>query len=262
MGSYDEFDATHRVVAATDEAVPACKRALVARLSERAVELRVRVHPTERADVPEPVTDLQNVDPEAAEFGGDEAEFRVAFPEAEEVVEAVLAGTSDGGSLPVSTLYFAGDGLDAVVTSSTSNLHVGKLRCDDEGLLDRLPDHLAGIGVVVPAGPVIGWEADGSYFELDGPHLCVYAERPASIEDRATTTHACHDLTRLTAMEADARECRIELAWRGPESLVVRAIQVVFGRPPTELVVPPAEFDAVEAYLGRFLPESPSSVSN
>jgi hypothetical protein len=267
MGSYDAFEATHRVVATSDDAVASCKRTLASQLSERATEFRVFVHSTEWADAPGAVTALSGADPEKAEFAGDQKVLKNAFPDAEQIVEAVFAEMDDAGGFPVSALGFVGDGFAALLTASTSHLHVGKFRCNDSALADELSDALDGcadrdtesrarVGVVVPAGPSVGWEHDDTSLELDGPKLCVYDEQPASLEERATTSHTCHDLTRLTAMDADAADGRIELAWRDPVSVVGRGMQLVFGWPPTELHPPDEMFDAVESYPDPVIADS------
>lgn len=260
MDQYDEFEATHRIVATRGEGVTECKRTVISNLCDLATELRVVVHSTVREGVPEAATELDAVAPDRAAFGDDVTEREGRFPDAERVVDAVLAEMDDDGGLPVTALGFAGNGFEAVVTASTSHSHVGKFDCDDPGLLDDFSDAVAEVGAVVPDGPSIGWERGGTYFELDGPDLCVYAERPASAEERPFTTHSCHDLTRLTGVSADETRNRIALSWRDSNSLWERAIQALFGRPPAELVVPGDDFDAVEAYLGHFLPESDSSV--
>lgn len=261
VARYDEFGATHRVVALGADEVAPCKRTLVSRLCENASELRVRAHRTEYEDVPDAVTVLGEDAATRAALTDDETELRGSFPEARSAVDAVLAETDSNGSFPVTSLSFGGENFDAIVTTSTSHSHVGKLDCDDSALLDELAEALRGVGVVVPAGPSVGWKQDGAYFELDGPKLCAYEERPTDTDDRLTTSHTCHDLTRLTAAYADGTDGRIELKWRDVDSLLGRAIQFVFGSPPTELAVPEAQFEAVEAYLDRFLEGSESAPS-
>lgn len=262
MNGCSDLQPTHRVVALRDEVVPDCKRVLASELTERATDLRVVVHPTEQGDVPETVAALDPIASDRAAFADDETERHGSLPEARDAVEAVLESVGDDGDLPVTALCFRADRFDAVVTASTSHSHVGRLDTEDSTLLDDLSVALSGVGVVVPEGPSVGWEQDDRYLELDAHQLCVYAERPADFEDRRSTTHSCHDLTRLAAMDADADTGRVELTWRDADSLVGWAMQSVFGSPPTELTVPSTDFDAVRTYLGRFLRDSASSSSH
>jgi hypothetical protein len=54
-------------------------------------------------------------------------------------------------------------------------------------------------------------------------------------------------------LDADSDAGRFDLAWADTESLAGRAIQAVFGRPPTELPVPAEQFGDAETYLRRFV---------
>lgn len=256
MSRYEEFGATHRIVATGADAVATCKRLLILKLRKNATELRVFTHPTEEKDVPSAITALDEVETGQSPGTDDCIERKGTFPEAESVVDAVLSEMDRNGGFPITLLRLDGANFGAVVPSSTSYTHVGKLDSSDPTLLDELSDVLSGVGVVVPAGPSVGWEQDGTYYELDGPKLCVYEERPTDSEDQLATDHACYDLTRLSAAYADRTNGRIELEWHDVDSLLGRAMQFVFGRPPTNLIIPETKFETVETYLDLFLVES------
>lgn len=256
MSAAEHFDATHRVVARSDDRVAACKRALVAALRRDASEVRVLVHATQEGSAPDAVESLDPVENERAEFADeDETELVGTLPEADAAVDAVLAAMKASGGFPLTALGLRGPDYDSYVTASRSHGHVAKLRVGDETRLDAVREAVAPDGLVVPEGPVAAWEMDDRYVEIAVHELCVYAEPVADLdrEERMSVTHHCHDLTDLRGVVADETAHRFVLEWAAGESLVGRLLRAVFGRPPAELSVPPEQFDAVGGYLEQFV---------
>ncbi len=255
MSAYEHFDATHRVVARSDDRVAACKRALVSYLRRDATEVRVLVHVPQEESVPDAVEALDPVADERAAFADEEeTEWVGPLPEMDAALDAVLATMEDDGGFPLTAISLRGPGFDSYVTSSTSHSHVAKLRVDDETRLDAIRDAVAPDGLVLPVEPVAAWEMDGDYVEIAAHELCVYAEPVADLdwEERMSVTHSCNDLTGLEGLVADEANNRLVLEWSEPASLLGRALEAVLWRRPGEITVPPEQFETVEAYLEQF----------
>jgi hypothetical protein len=249
---------SYAVVARSDDRVEPCKRTLLDSMRHEATEFGIVVHGTEETSVSALCSELDDASGQPPDLDGAaettaESRYVGTLPDDGRLLDRFLGRMDDSGDLPVTSIELVGERFEVVVTSSTSHSHVGRVETDDEELLGRLTGDLSGVGVVVPDRPTLAWDAGDRYWELDAHELCGYAERPDSDADRATTTHSCHDLTRLVRLDADSDAGRFDLTWANTGSLAGRAIQAVFGRPPTELPVPAEQFDAIETYLRQFV---------
>lgn len=265
MNTYEQFDATHRILAHDDDQVAVCKSDLISALEADATEFRVGIHATERDSLPKDVASLDRLAESSTDVSDDEMTWRFGkLPDDASALQSLHDAIGDDGSLPVSTLTLHGETFDGLVTNSTSHSHVGALNVRDsssradpsrDDFVGSLTDALENHGLVLPVGVIAAWERDDKYVELTGPELCVYATpvEELSEEERLSVSHHCHDLTALRSVTADSDTREIRLSWESSDSLAARATRRVFGGPPEQLVVPREAFSEVASHLSRFI---------